>query len=169
MICFFPENMFYEDIVFSCFLIKSKKYALVEVPVYYHYENLNSTCHTVDENKIMDRLKAAVFLRRTGGRSDLGEEWKEILDYMFIKAAYISTLPHIMNNEKANSIKKLTLLKKMKEIIKEDGVDVLGNLYFNEFNCGMRRGWRLFNCLVWLLYLYNFYSERLKPIFMSKV
>lgn len=88
---------------------------------------------------------------------------------MFIKAAYISTLPHIMNNEKANFIKKLTLLKKMKEIIKEDGVDVLGNLYFNEFNCGMRRGWRLFDCLVWLLYLYNFYSERLKPIFISKV
>lgn len=156
---FFPEKMFYEDIaVAAFFFMKARKFVLVNKPLYFYYENFNSTCHTIDVYKIEDRIKAAEIFRNTAERLNFDKKYLKILEYKYFYIIYISTLPYIWST-KMGGIRRLQFLYQIKKLIKMHKIDILKNEYFIKNNSNMIRSYKIFQITLIGSFVYQMFSE----------
>lgn len=81
----FPEDMFYEDNAVGVLpLLYADKFERVPEPLYFYYQNTNSTVHTINLNRCEDRIKAAHIYKEECQKRGFYEKYtQEIIGFVF--------------------------------------------------------------------------------------
>lgn len=113
----FPEHMFYEDNAIGTeLLFRAKKIAYINEPMYFYFQNPQSTVHTISEEKCDDRLEAMRIMVKLAREGGYLEPFYAELEYKFINLFYQNTLfTYMQGNER----KKLSYIKNMGKEMRE--------------------------------------------------
>ena len=148
----FPEHTFYEDnyaatIWMSCF----KRFSFVNEALYYYYQHGSSTVHTVDMQRLNNRMDMAVKMLQDTRRAGLHKKFKNEIELNFIRIYYINTLFSYMQ---ITSKSDMGFLRTIRNGIKEYVPDYLENPYLNEyFNSEQLKFARIHRRSAWLFNL----------------
>lgn len=164
---FFPENQFYEDNAISSYLCATaKKYSLVDEALYYYYQNLESTCNTIDITKIYDRLKAVDTYMEVGKRLGFFNKYRMAVDYGYFRGLYILTVPHIW---KRNFREQLQLLSLIRKKVNTYIPYMEKNSFMIQYSENRLRELRLLRRSPALLILYHRYHEWKKKLINKEI
>lgn len=89
----FPERMFYEDNCTGVLtMLYCTKFGYVDEPMYFYYQDPDSTTHRITEERCDDRMETMVILLEECWKREFLEEYPEELEYRFTEIYYINTL-----------------------------------------------------------------------------
>lgn len=89
----FPEHMFYEDNAIGTELIhRASKIAFIDKPMYFYYQDANSTTHALSESKCYDRMEAMRIMIRLAKEGAYFDEYYTEFEYKFMNLFYQNTL-----------------------------------------------------------------------------
>ena len=109
----FPENMFYEDnYAGPVWSLYYRHFELVDEPLYYYYQNPNSTVHTISMDRLYDRMKACEMVYEEVSRLGLLERYREEIESLFIYLYFKNTLFSYMLSDRKEHLSFVLKLKK---------------------------------------------------------
>lgn len=89
----FPEHIFYEDNAIAAItMLYAKRFEKVEEALYYYYQHENSTVHTIDKGRCLDRMQASLIYMKECKKRGFYEDYREEIDYKFFELFYKNTL-----------------------------------------------------------------------------
>lgn len=127
----FPEKMFYEDNAIGVLpLLYAKRFERVEESMYFYYQHQASTVHTINMERLGDRVKAMkLYLEECKSRG-FYEKYKEEIDYKVFELGYRNTLFSYMQT--AGKV-QYSYLVEMKEFLEQYVPDVEQNVYYAKY------------------------------------
>lgn len=109
----FPENMFYEDnYAGPVWSLYYKHFELVDEPLYFYYQNPNSTVHTVSMDRLYDRMRACELVYDEVSRLGLLEKYRDEVESLFIYLYFKNTLFSYMLSDRREHLFFVLKLKK---------------------------------------------------------
>lgn len=113
----FPEHMFYEDNAIGTeLLFRAKRIAYINEPMYFYLQDMNSTVHTINEERCKDRLEAMRMMVRMAKEGGYLEPYYAELEYKFINLFYQNTLFSYMQGKQRI---RLSFIKAMGKEMRE--------------------------------------------------
>lgn len=89
----FPEKMFYEDNAEApVWMMSFTHFERVAKPLYFYYQHEGSTVHVINQDKLLDRIKAGEILIQETKERDLFLDCREELIHKYIQLAFCNTL-----------------------------------------------------------------------------
>lgn len=127
----FPEKMFYEDNVIGVLpLLYAKHFERVAEPLYFYYQNPNSTVHTVSVERCKDRVKAAKLYLKECKERGFYETFSAEIDYKIFELGYRNTIFSYLQAVKKPS---LQFVKQMQEFLLQEVPNFEQNPYFLKY------------------------------------
>lgn len=127
----FPEKMFYEDNAIGVLpLLYAKRFERVDAYLYFYYQHQTSTVHTINMDRLQDRVKAAEIYREECMKRGFYEKYREEIDYKVFELGYRNTLFSYMQ-----TIRKVNYnyLLQMKTFLEQYVPDVENNIYYKKY------------------------------------
>ena len=126
----FPEGIFYED---NCagplWSLYFRRFERVEEPLYYYYQNGDSTVHRITEDKCRDRMTAMeLFCEECQNRGWL-EQYHSEIEYRFTELYYVITLFSYMQGVEHP---KLSFVRRLLQGVEERFPDFEENKYYRQ-------------------------------------
>lgn len=89
----FPEGIFYEDNALSnTWMLRAKHFEYIEEPLYYYYQHDTSTVHTINEQRLFDRMEAGRIMIEEAKKYNYLEKYNKEIEYSFTNLFYVNTL-----------------------------------------------------------------------------
>ncbi len=89
----FPEHIFYEDnAVSDALMLHASHYEYLPEPLYAYYQHPDSTVHTVDRGRLLDRMEAGRGILRNANRFGYLSEYRPEICFEFTRLFYVNTL-----------------------------------------------------------------------------
>lgn len=89
----FPEHMFYEDnATFLEIGMRMEHFEHLPEANYFYYQHGDSTTHSVDRKKCLDRMEAMRIMMRYAEENGALEEFRDVVEYQFSNLFYRNTL-----------------------------------------------------------------------------
>ena len=127
----FPENIFYEDNAVGVLpLLYAKHFERLAEPLYYYYQNMNSTVHTISLARCEDRIKAAYIYSEECKKRVFYTKYAQEIDYKIFELGYRNTLFSYMQAAKLPSLR---FVIKMQKFLLEQVPDFEKNIYFETY------------------------------------
>lgn len=111
---FFPEGLAYEDNYFvKLYCLYVERYAFINEPLYYYYQNPFSTIHKEDGEHHFDRLKIELMKLDEFQARGFYEIYYDAICIDFIKLYYLNTIGLFFNRFTKVPYKKIIQMKKI--------------------------------------------------------
>ena len=105
---YFPEHAFYEDnAIYVELIMRAKRIAYLEEPLYFYYQHDTSTVHSVSEERCRDRMNAMRIMLRMAKENGYFETYRETLECKFAELFYRNTLFHTCRESRRRSFPSL--------------------------------------------------------------
>lgn len=102
----FPENTFYEDNQAGpLWMLSFKHFEIVDEPLYYYFQNEESTVHTISLDRLHNRMSMSESLVLECKERGLYEAYASELEANFTRCYYVNTLFSYMQDAVANKDK----------------------------------------------------------------
>lgn len=89
----FPEGIFYEDNAISnSWMLRAKKFAYINEPLYYYYQHGTSTVHTITKERCEHRMEAARIMVKEAKQFGYFEQYYPEIESSFTTLFYVNTL-----------------------------------------------------------------------------
>lgn len=89
----FPEKLAYEDNAYSPVVMAAMEtFYKIKEPLYFYYKNEQSTTNKTNSYHQFDRLKTAKLMVEMMKDINVYDEYKEAIDFLFIRLFYINTI-----------------------------------------------------------------------------
>ncbi|MCR5031884.1 MAG: glycosyl transferase family 2, partial [Lachnospiraceae bacterium] len=89
----FPEDIFYEDnCAGTIWMLTARHFELIEEPLYYYYQNPDSTVHVINRSKCENRKTAARLLAEGCKEHGFTETFHDEIEFRFTELFYSTTL-----------------------------------------------------------------------------
>lgn len=127
----FPERMFYEDNAIGVLpLLYATHFERVKESLYYYYQHSASTVHTVNMDRLNDRVRAMkIYLDECKNRG-FYTKYKDEIDYKVFELGYRNTLfSYLQNTKKA----QLSYLVEMRKFLMQYVPDIDKNAYYMQY------------------------------------
>ena len=125
---FFPEHMFYEDNALAAELIlRAKKIAYIEEPLYFYYQHGASTVHVISEERCRDRMEAMRIMLRMAKENGYFESCRVELECRFAELFYKNTLFSYLQGAQK---KRLSFIRELGREMRETFPEFLKNPLF---------------------------------------
>lgn len=96
----FPEDIFYEDnAVSNTWMLRAKHFEYLPEPLYYYYQHVESTVHTVSRKNLEDRCTAGRQILSEAAEYGYLDTYRMEIEYQFTVLFYINTLFSAMPRE----------------------------------------------------------------------
>lgn len=126
----FPEHIFYEDNAISnSWMLRAKRFAYLQEPLYYYYQHDTSTVHTITKERCEDRMEAARVMVREAREFDYLEEYYPEIESSFTTLFYVNTLFSYMAGVKK---KEFGFIRELGKEMKETFPGFMENPYYQE-------------------------------------
>lgn len=126
----FPEHIFYEDNAISnSWMLRAKRFAYLQEPLYYYYQHDTSTVHTITKERCEDRMEAARVMVREAREFNFLEEYYPEIESSFTTLFYVNTLFSYMAGVKK---KEFGFIRELGKEMKETFPDFMENPYYQE-------------------------------------
>lgn len=126
----FPEHIFYEDNAISnSWMLRAKRFAYLQEPLYYYYQHDTSTVHTITKERCEDRMEAARVMVREAGEFGFLEEYYPEIESSFTTLFYVNTLFSYMAGVKK---KEFGFIRELGKEMKETFPGFMENPYYQE-------------------------------------
>lgn len=134
---FFPERMFYEDNAIGVLpLLYASRFERVPEPLYFYYQNPNSTVHTVSIARCEDRMKAMEIYKAECTKRGFYDKYPEEIDYKIFELGYKNTLfSYLQAAEKPS----LEFVRRMRTFLQENVPGYVENVYYKQNTDGESR------------------------------
>lgn len=127
----FPEKMFYEDNAIGVLpLLYAKRFERVEECLYFYYQHSTSTVHTVDMNKLSDRVRTAQIYLEECKKRGFYKKYQKEMDYKVFELGYRNTLFSYLQSEK---IPKYSFIRDMKHFLETNVPKYWENPYYQQY------------------------------------
>lgn len=124
----FPEGMFYEDNAIGVLpLLYAERFERVPEPMYFYYQNPNSTVHTVSVERCEDRMRAMEIYKDECVKRGFYNKFAEEIDYKILELGYKNTLFSYLQATKKSS---LQFVYRMRDFLQENVPQYADNIYF---------------------------------------
>lgn len=151
---FFPEKLFYEDYYFSALTAPFlSSFDIIDEPLYYYYQNQNSTTKVTDTNRQMDKLKVIEKLYEKFIEIKKFDEYKEELEYLYSMFCYMNAAKMCI---KAYTKPNYELLYLLRKNIREQIPDYRQKKYFKNKVSKLNKFLILLNDLSPRLYVFAY-------------
>jgi len=126
----FPENIFYEDNAISnSWMLRAKRFAYLQEPLYYYYQHDTSTVHTITKRRCEDRMEAARVMVREAREFGYLDEYYPEIESSFTTLFYVNTLFSYMAGVKR---KEYGFVKALGKEMRETFPDFMDNPYYRQ-------------------------------------
>lgn len=126
----FPEHIFYEDNAISnSWMLRAKRFAYLQEPLYYYYQHDTSTVHTITKERCEDRMEAARVMVREAREFNFMEEYYPEIESSFTTLFYVNTLFSYMAGVKK---KEFGFIRELGKEMKETFPGFMENPYYQE-------------------------------------
>ena len=126
----FPEYIFYEDnAIGNSWMLRAKKFAYLQEPLYYYYQHDTSTVHTITKRRCEDRMEAARVMVREAREFGYLEEYYPEIESSFTTLFYVNTLFSYMAGVKR---KEHGFVKALGREMRETFPGFMDNPYYQE-------------------------------------
>lgn len=126
----FPEHIFYEDNAISnSWMLRAKRFAYLQEPLYYYYQHDTSTVHTITKERCEDRMEAARVMVREAREFNFLEEYYPEIESSFTTLFYVNTLFSYMAGVKK---KEFGFIRELGKEMKETFPGFMENPYYQE-------------------------------------
>lgn len=126
----FPEHIFYEDNAISnSWMLRAKRFAYLQEPLYYYYQHDTSTVHTITKERCEDRMEAARVMVREAREFNYLEEYYPEIESSFTTLFYVNTLFSYMAGVKK---KEFGFIRELGKEMKETFPGFMENPYYQE-------------------------------------
>lgn len=126
----FPEHIFYEDNAISnSWMLRAKRFAYLQEPLYYYYQHDTSTVHTITRERCEDRMEAARVMVREAREFNFLEEYYPEIESSFTTLFYVNTLFSYMAGVKK---KEFGFIRELGKEMKETFPGFMENPYYQE-------------------------------------
>lgn len=127
----FPEKMFYEDNAVGVLpLLYAKRFERVEESLYFYYQHVESTVHTISIERCKDRIKAAeIYLKECVNRG-FYEQFREEIEYKVFELGYRNTLFSYLQD---STLPNYRFVVQMKQFLKKYIPDYEKNTYYQRY------------------------------------
>lgn len=89
----FPEGILYEDnAIANSWMLRAKRFAYLEEPLYYYYQHQSSTVHQVSKERCLFRMEAARLMLKEAREFGFYQEYEKELEASFTTLFYVNTL-----------------------------------------------------------------------------
>lgn len=127
----FPEKMFYEDNVIGVLpLLYAKRFERVEECLYFYYQHSGSTVHSVDMNKLSDRIMASKLYLEECKNRGFYERFPQEIDYKVFELGYRNTLFSYLQSEKRP---RYSFVRDMREFLSTFVPEYAENPYYQQY------------------------------------
>ncbi len=127
---FFPEKMFYEDNAVGALpLMYATHFERVPQPLYFYYQNPNSTVHTVSVARCEDRMRAMEICADECRNRGFYDKYSEEIKYKVFELGYKITLFSYLQ---AARIPSLKFVKRMRAYLMANVPDYRENPYYEQ-------------------------------------
>lgn len=127
----FPENMFYEDNAIGALpLLYAARFERVDEPLYFYYQYVGSTVHTVSADRCADRMKAMEIYKQELVQRGFFAKYREEILYKIIEMGYKITLFSYLQ---AASRPSLAFLRKLRKFLLTQAPDYENNKYYRQY------------------------------------
>lgn len=128
----FPEYTFYEDNCTGILtMLYCNRFAYVDEPMYFYYQDKASTTHHISEQKCNDRLETMMILLEECWKREFLDDYPSELEYRFTEIYYVNTLFTYVIGVPVFK-QKLSFLRELRIGILSLFPDYRTNLYFDE-------------------------------------
>lgn len=126
----FPENIFYEDnAIGNSWMLRAKRFAYLQEPLYYYYQHDTSTVHTVTKSRCEDRMEAARVMVREAREFGYLDEYYPEIESSFTTLFYVNTLFSYMAEVKK---KEYGFVRALGREMRETFPGFMDNPYYQE-------------------------------------
>lgn len=126
----FPEHIFYEDNAISnSWMLRAKRFAYLQEPLYYYYQHDTSTVHTITKERCEDRMEAARVMVREAREFNFLEEYYPEIESSFTTLFYVNTLFSYMAGVKK---KEFGFIRELGKEMKDTFPGFMENPYYQE-------------------------------------
>ena len=124
----FPEHMFYEDNALQVEIImRSRKIAYLQVPLYFYYQHDSSTVHVITPERCRDRMEAMRVMYRMAKENGYLKEYERELECRFAELFYRNTLFSYVQGVKGQ---ELSFIRELGREMRETFPDFMKNPIF---------------------------------------
>lgn len=124
----FPEGMSYEDNAIGVLpLLYATHFERVPEPLYFYYQNPNSTVHTVSIESCQNRMKAMKLYREECTRRGFYSKYSQEIDYKILELGYQNTLFSYLQMA---TVPSFSFVRRMRTFLLENVQDYEKNPYF---------------------------------------
>ena len=126
----FPEGIFYEDNALSnTWMLRAKHFEYIEEPLYYYYQHDTSTVHTINEQRLFDRMEAGRIMVQEAKRYDYLQQYYPEIESSFTTLFYVNTLFSYMIGIKKY---RYGFIKELGKEMKRTFPDFMNNKYYTK-------------------------------------
>lgn len=126
----FPESIFYEDNAIGVLpLLYASRFERVAEPLYFYYQNADSTVHTVTVDRCRDRIKAMEIYKEECVRRGFFEKYPEEIIYKIVELGYKNTLFSHLQTAKLPS---LAFVYELRSFLLAQAPDYAANPYYRQ-------------------------------------
>ena len=124
----FPEKMSYEDNAIGVLpLLYATRFERVAEPLYFYYQNPNSTVHTVSKASCENRMKAMKLYREECEKRGFYRKYPQEIDYKILELGYQNTLFSYLQTA---TVPSLAFVRQMRTFLRENVQEYEQNPYF---------------------------------------
>jgi len=126
----FPEHIFYEDnALCKSWMLRAKHFEYIEEPLYFYYQHDTSTVHTINVERMHDRMEAGRIMIEEARKGGYLQKYRPEIEYSFAVLFYMNTL---MSYMQAVRPVKVSWVQALGDEMREYFPDFLSNKYFVE-------------------------------------
>ncbi|MCM1190382.1 MAG: glycosyltransferase [bacterium] len=126
----FPESMFYEDNAIGVLpLLYASRFERIAEPLYFYYQSIDSTVHTVTIDRCRDRMKAMEIYKEECVRRGFFEKYPEEIIYKIIELGYKNTL---FSHLQTTSRPSLAFVRELRSFLLVQAPDYAANSYYQQ-------------------------------------
>ncbi len=126
----FPEGIFYEDnAIRNSWMLRAKRFAYIQEPMYYYYQHSTSTVHTITKERCGHRMEAARLMVKEAKEFGFFEEYYSEIESSFTTLFYVNTLFSYMAGVNKKEYK---FIKALGQEMKETFPGFMENPYYRE-------------------------------------
>ncbi len=117
----FPDHMFYEDNAIGVeVMFRAKRIAYIDEPMYFYYQHLGSTVHTISLDRCKDRMEAMRIMLKLAKEGNYFDGFIKEFEYRYATLFYRNTLFSYMQGNGHHSFSFIKAMgKEMKETFPE--------------------------------------------------
>lgn len=127
----FPECMFYEDNAIGVLpLLYASRFERVEEPLYFYFQNADSTVHTVNISMCEDRMRSMEYYKKQCIERGFFDKYQAEIVYKIIELGYENTLFSYLQ---AASCPSLKFVRRLRSFLLVQAPDYGDNPYYKQY------------------------------------